>query len=204
MLRRRVPISSSRALASATRFRQLRFAVIGKDVPDNLAQRIARQDQFDTESERRAAEPVVFVRVVLSVPCRLGKERDLTVSMTVVVPTKVVEGPTVHGSGHLQSSGSDLRCSRVSPGAPVFPVFPLTKHGVCCPVRSGQCQMEMSVSVTVLTFLSRTALSDTVLEELMAERGITVDHSTEHRRALKLLPIPSPQPASMHRSTHPA
>ena len=97
MLRRRAPISSSRALASATRFRQLRFAVIGKDVPDNLAQRIARQDQFDTESERRAAEPVVFVRFVLSVPCRLGKERDLTVSLTVAVPTKVAEGPAVHG-----------------------------------------------------------------------------------------------------------
>jgi transposase-like protein len=64
--------------------------------------------------------------------------------------------------------------------------------------------MEMSVSMTVPTFLSRTALSDTVLEELMAERGITVDHSTEHRRALKLLPIPSPQPASMRRSIHPA
>jgi hypothetical protein len=38
-------------------------------VPDNLAQRIASLDQFDTDSERRAAEPVVFVSSVLSVPC---------------------------------------------------------------------------------------------------------------------------------------
>jgi hypothetical protein len=38
----------------------LRFAVSGQCLPDGLAPRIASLDQFDADSERKAAEPAVF------------------------------------------------------------------------------------------------------------------------------------------------